>query len=451
MSSMKSKILFLFLLFYSETVFSQNAVIQSFDHAARWVNEKNFPSFASNKYLQDTLLLLTSEALKRKFNVKEMSLPNEIAYKYYTGFGKPKIKNLKKAADSRDYNIAILSFITRDTYNSKVYWNMEIVVQQNGAVSFSNQTGHELENFAPSINSELEPINESEFIRVFSVLMDELLDSTKKSSEKIIIGSQESIEDSISIAIPNAVKLKMITNGNFMANSKFSISVEKEQKILSNVVYTRGKESSKGKGNFSGWLLANATSAALGDNSSSSYMKKTRETRTGNLEFSTGEIHVLKMEWEQNTEKEVVNDADNDGLIATRTGYSEQLSPMIIQIIKNDSLYGNLTYFKEGEIFAVEGEIQNHTINVTYAPSSSVLRVIENNETIVIVEMYNVNPENPDSFSGNKKSNKIFFPPTKSKLPEWYNVYVANNINQADTANYMEAIFCLFFGIGNHT
>jgi len=445
---MKFKILLFFLLFYSGTIFSQKATIQSFDHTARWVSEQTFPNYISDKHLQDTILLVTSEALKRKFSVKEVFLPTEIAYKYYSTFGKPKLKEPKFSTTSNDYFITILSFITRDTYSTKVYWNMEIAVQQNGVTSFSNKKVHELEYFASSDSWQ---INESEFIRIFASLIEELLDDTKKVSEKIIIDSQKNVEDIISTSITNSEKLKMITKGNFMAGSDFSISIEKDEKVLSSVVYHDGKKTSKGKGNFTGWLLANTTTALLGSGSSSSYMKKTKEKRLGTLDFSNGEVRQLKMEWEQNTEKEVASDDTSDGLFAKRTGYSEQLSPMKIEIMKNDSIYGNLTYFKKEENFVVEGEIQNHPISVSYVPSSNLVRVIENSEPKVIVEMYNVNPETSDSFAGNKNSHKIFFPSTKNKLPEWYNVYVDQNINKKDTIYYLEAVFCLFFGMGNHT
>ncbi len=449
---MKSKSLILFLLFYSCIIFSQKAVIQSFEHSVRWVNEQKIPNYISTKSVQDTILSVTVEALKRKLNVKQVIFPNEIIYNYYEGFGKPKIKMSKNSRSLGDFELAILSFITRDTYNLKIYWNTEIVILQNGKTYFSNKKTHELDFFETSyINLESGQFSEAEFTRIFASLIEELLDESKNVSNIINIGLDNSIDNAIEISIPNRSKLKMITNGSFLSDADFSVSIEKEQNIISKVVYHNGKNSSKGKGNFGGWLFANVETTVLGNGTSSSYMKKTHEIRNGKLEFSTGEVHELKMEWEQNTEKVVVNDADNDGIIATRTGYSEQLSPMKIDIIKKDSLYGNLTYFKEGELFAVEGQINNHLINVFYSPSTKLLRIIENNETIVIVEMHNVNPENKNSFAGNKITNKKLFSSNKSKLPEWYNVYVEPNINTADTSNYMEAVFCLFFGMGNHT
>ena len=442
---MKSKIIFILSLFYSGIVFPQTATIQSFEHTARWISEDNFPNYTSNKYSKDTILLVTSEALKRKFNLKEVVIPNEISYKYFGGFGKPKIKTPENPTVSGDFNVAFLSFITRDTYNYKVYWNMEITVQQNGGTSYSNKTVHELEYYtSEGYSSSLPWMNEQEFAKLFASLIEESLDNTKAIPEKIIIGSQDKIQKEISESIPNAQKLKMITNGNFLSDSNFSVSVEKEGKVLTNVNYHGGKEYSKGKANFGGWLLASVSSSAFGG--SDSYMKKTHEKRQGNLEFTNGEIHALKMEWEQNTEKVV----SNDETISSSTGYAEVLSPMKINIIKNDSVYGNLTYFKEGEIFVVEGKIQNRPINVSYAPSSGMIRIIENKETRVVVEMHNINPENSDSFAGNKLSkNKMNH--KKNTLPEWYNVYVEPNINETDTSNYMEAVFCLFFGIGNHT
>lgn len=442
---MKPKILFLFLLFYSGIVFCQNAKVQSFQHTARWISEGNFPNYISNKYSNDTILLVTADALKRKFNVKEVLLPSEISYKYYSVFGKPKLKTLDNSSVSRDFNVAILSFITRDTYNSKVYWNIEIAVQQNGGTPYSNKTVHELEYYTQDgYTSNFPWMNEEEFTKLFASLIEESLDSTKALPEKIIIGSQDKIQKEISLSIPNAEKLKMISSGNFLSNSNFSVSVEREGKVLTNVNYFDGKDYSKGKANFGGWLLSSAGVAVFGG--TGSYMKTTSEKRQGKLEFTNGEIHTLQMEWEQNTENEV----SNNELLSSRTGYAEVLSPMKINIIKNDSIYGNLTYFREGEIFVVEGMIQNRPINVSYAPSSGMIRIIENNATRVIVEMHNFNPENSGSFAGQSLSkNKMNY--KKNTLPEWYNVYLEPNINETDTANYMEAVFCLFFGIGNHS
>lgn len=442
---MKSKIIFLFLLFYSGTVFSQTAKIKSFEHTSRWISEGNFPNYISNKSFQDTILLVTSEALKRKFDIKEVILPNEISYKYYDGFGKPKLKTPEKPSVSGDFNVAILSFITRDSYNSRVYWIMEIAVQQNGETSYSNKIVHKLEYYTQDGYSSGFPwMNEQEFAKLFANLIEESLDTAKVLPEKIIIGSQEKIQKEIFLSIPNAQKLKMITSGSFLSDSNFSVSVEKEGKVLTNVNYYGGKDYSKGKANFGGWLLASVSASVLGE--PDSYMKTTHEKRQGNLKFINGEIHTLQMEWEQNTEKLV----SNNELISLRTGYAEVLSPMKINIIKNDSLYGNLTYFKEGEIFVVEGNIQNRPINVSYAPSSGMIRIIENKETRVIVEMHNINPENSDSFAGKKLSkNKMNY--KKNSLPEWYTVYLEPNINETDISNYMEAVFCLFFGIGNHS
>ena len=126
--------------------------------------------------------------------------------------------------------------------------------------------------------------------------------------------------------------------------------------------------------------------------------------------------------------------------------------PLQINIIKNDSLYGKFTYFIADEIYGIDGDLNKHLIHVSYAPSTGLIRVIENNETMLIVEMHNVNPETCGFFAGSRmlqnkdvdiSNNKKF------KLPEWYNVYLEPNSIDIDVLNYMEAVYCLFFGIGH--
>ena len=65
---MKSITLFLsFLLIHCTSGLSQNAKITSFQHTAKRIDIRIFPNYISNKHLQDTVLLVTSAALKRNF------------------------------------------------------------------------------------------------------------------------------------------------------------------------------------------------------------------------------------------------------------------------------------------------------------------------------------------------------------------------------------------------
>ena len=376
-------------------------------------------------------------------------MPNEITFKYYDIFGNPKLKNPEKASNSIDYNVAILSSIGESS-EFKVFWNLEIVIQQNGITTYSNKKEHELEYFSPTdLYATFPWWNEQEFTTLFTGFIDELIDSTVTLPQKITIGvSQENIEKSIFNSIPNAKKVMMLTSGSFLSESDFAVIVKNGDQVLSEIVYKDGRSSSKG-GIFSGFgsnLFTGITSIP------SSYDKKTKEIKRGKIEFSNGEIHNLNMTWTQTARQNAVSESETMDLLFSKAEYIKEHSSLQLNIIKTDSLYGKLNYFIEGEIYSVEGNLNKHTIHVTYAPSSGLIRVIENNTTKVIVEMHNTNPETSGFFAGSRmvqnkdldiSNNKKF------KNPEWYNLYFEPNTSEIDLSNYLETVYCLFFCIGH--
>lgn len=446
---MKLKTLFLFcLLIQSVSSLSQNASVTSFQHTAKRIDVRIFPNYISNKHLQDTILLVTSEALKKKFSLKEVILPNEISYKYYDIFGNPKLKNPEKSSNSVDYDVAILSSI-RGTSEFRVFWNLEIIVQQNGITSYSNKKDHELEYFSPTnLYATFPWWNEQEFTKLFAEFINELIDNSNLPQKTIIGGSQENIEKSIYQSIPNAEKITMVTSGSFLSESDFAVAVKRNEQVLSQIVYHDGRSSSKGNvfSGFGSILFTGITTIP------SSYDKKTTEIKRGKIEFSNGETHNLNMTWKQTARQNAVSESETMDFLFSKSEYIKAHTPLQLNIIKNDSLYGELTYFIEGEIYIIEGNLHNRPIHVSYAPSNGLIRVIENNTTKVIIEMHNINPETSGLFAGSRmlqnkdldiSNNKKF------KHPEWYNVYLEPNCCDTDVFNYMESVYCLFFCIGH--
>ena len=447
---MKLKTLLYYLLYFSTIgVTSQNATITSFQHTFKRIDVRVFPNYILNKSLQDTILSATSEALKKKFELKEVILPKEINYKFYDILSKPKLKNPDKSQNPNDYNISILSSF-RGTSEFRVFWDLEIEVQQKEITLYSNKTNHELEYFSPSnIYATFAWWDEPEFKKLFISLFTELIDNKVTLPQKIVIGgSQENIEKTIYQLIPNAEKMMLITSGSFLSESDFAISIEKDKVIQSLMIYKKGKCTSKGK-------LLNGLGASIFASFTgipSSYDDKTKETKQGKFEFSNSETHSLIMKWEQTAKHNVMSDNEINDLLFSSPEYIKEHTPLNISIINNDSIYGNLTYLNDAGTYYVDGDINKIPIHVIYDPNIGLIRVFENNISKVIVEMHNENAHNTGFFAGSRilKNKDIDISNDKKfKNPEWYTIYLEPNINEKVFLSYMEAIYSLFFAIGH--
>ena len=142
------QLIWLFFLSVSHlNIPAQTVNLSSFQHTQRWVSAYNFPVYTNEKNVQDSIFAFTSSSLKNKLNAKQVNLPEKIEYDYIGGFGKAKMKNIKTDGPANDFELSILSFITRATAGFAIEWHMETRILQNGQRIFSNKTEHELEYY----------------------------------------------------------------------------------------------------------------------------------------------------------------------------------------------------------------------------------------------------------------------------------------------------------------
>jgi len=163
------------------TAAAQPLQLTSLQHELRWLEEYRFPPFVKNRDIAGTLLQHTASVLAAKFQAAEYSQPSQIDYRLISMFGKPKLKSPKSGAG---YQAAVLSFLTRGTTNTDVFWSFQVEVKQNGKTIYRKETEHQLLYYGP----EERWFTAEEFITHYKNLFDELLELSPPRAYKYIVG-----------------------------------------------------------------------------------------------------------------------------------------------------------------------------------------------------------------------------------------------------------------------
>lgn len=163
---------------------AQQLNLTSLQHEVRWLDEVRFPPYVKDPTISKEILNFTSSALAKKFNVTPGKIPGQIDYKFIAMFGKPRFSPPAGSDNPNDHQASILSFITRATSGTEVYWEMKAEVKQNGKTIYSRETKHELANY----DAGWEWFTDRSFIANFTMLIDELLELRPALAYKQILG-----------------------------------------------------------------------------------------------------------------------------------------------------------------------------------------------------------------------------------------------------------------------
>ena len=151
------------------------------------MDELYFPPIATDRAVQDTLLVFTASMLAKKYDTKDFTYPAIINYRNITMFGGPKLKKPSNPAKPNAYQASVLSFITRATTGSEVLWIMKTEVVKNGESIFSREIKHELINYeGPGLTA---GFTAGGFVETYKTLFCELLEISPPLAYKFILGA----------------------------------------------------------------------------------------------------------------------------------------------------------------------------------------------------------------------------------------------------------------------
>jgi hypothetical protein len=443
---MKPKLLFIHLLL-SIGIAAQNIQLSSFQQTERWISQANFPHYTSDKTFSDSILAYAGEALRKKLNATNVVLPSQIDYDYITMFGKPKIKNPSGAGN--DFQVSILSFITRATAGYAIEWHMQAEIQQSGKNILSRKTEHELEYFA--VDGYMRPVawmGQEEFLTRMKAMIDELLETGERLPDKIIVGSYKQIEGEVMKIMPAAMPYTMKTGGSFLNGGNFIMSLQKDQDTITTVSYHDGWDASSSPLINTSKVAADFFKSVTGIDMA--YKYKSKEKRFGRAEYSNGRKLKLRMEWTE--EKDMYTD--------NTTGEKYYRSPMVAEMYEGDELTGYFGFQqKPGEIFGqgiseLDGKIKDLPVHLEYDPQTAFLKLTTNDSVRMVMVILNMNPDSRSAAGEKLSKNKKFITESSGFKPqfknsEWYHLYYTPSVSDEEMREYMDAVLCLFFGIGN--
>ncbi|MFL5772274.1 MAG: hypothetical protein ACJ75F_03895 [Flavisolibacter sp.] len=449
-------ILFFFITVFHSKIFAQTVKLLSFQHTQRWIAENNFPAYTNEKNVQELIFASTSSSLKNKLKATQVDLPDKIEYDYIAGFGKAKIKEPKAAGAANDFQVSILSFITRATTGFAVEWHMEARVVQNGQTIFSNKTEHELEYY--NVSGYMRPVawmNQDEFVARMDTMVNEVLGNIAPLPGKIVIGSYKQMEDEVVRSMNSPAKYLLKTKGSFLDAGNYIMSLQSETDTVATVNYKDGWDASSTPLINSSELAAGFFKSVTGIDMAYNY--KSRERRYGKLLYEDGRKIKLRMEWSE--EKQMYTD--------NTTGIKYYRSPMLAELYEEDEVIGYFAFEKKAPgpgkhkgittvsaaTYQLDGNIRNLPVHVDYDPATGYLVLNHNDRVMITIVMQNMNPDSR-SLGGQKLSkNKVFITEGTSIKPsfkdsEWYYFYYDPAISPKEMQQYIDAILCLFFGIG---
>jgi hypothetical protein len=169
----------------SQPVSAQQLNLTSLQHELRWLDESRFQPFVKDPVISDSLLEYAAAALAHKFNTATYSRPEQISYRVINMFGKPKIKPPGEGTNEKDYQVSMLSLLTRATTGFEVFWQMKVEVSQKGKIVYQRETNHELLNYEASATW----FDGDSFLEHFKVLIDELLELRPPLAQKYVLGT----------------------------------------------------------------------------------------------------------------------------------------------------------------------------------------------------------------------------------------------------------------------
>lgn len=469
---MKKLWLFFLGILLSFVGYAQQAEIVVFRHDLRWVDETRFPNYFLSDGVQDSIFNATEREISNYLKLTEIKLPENVAYKIINGFGNQKVK-MPQANSENDYEVGIYSFITRATVGFAVLWKFNIVVKKRGKVIHTKEVVHQLEYFNVSgYLTSIKWLEQDEFQTIFMRLLKESLGVLPPSDEVIVIGSaheqEEKAQALLSASTRHLLKIdgNWRTAGNFMAQLESPVDTVMSFQFKEKLVWEFPKPSFS---DILAQLFSQMTGIEVVLEEMVDYEKK------GTLVFSDGDELGILLQWIEIETSSTFSDEV----------YSQRvLDPLVAELFTKDEQIGYFVYMQEEivdttdktqnsfnvfngmqtqnslgieRIHRIEGMLHERPILVEYHENQGLIEVKSGQETLGVMVVENLNPDNRSISNETLSKNKIFIfggkkgNPSlkKTKSVEWFPIYLPNDYSGESGKICAETLVFLFFGIGN--
>ncbi len=453
--------------------FGQNAMVVLVKHELRWTDETRFPNYFLDPEVRDSIFSDTRTELIKYLNVNEVVFPEDIEYRLIDGFGKQQVE-MPATNPGPDPQIAIFSFITRETSGYAMYWHLNILIKESGKGVVTRNASHELEYYDAS--GYLSPrcwLSDLEFRSVFSQLIKEAMGTLPASDEKILLGSPEEKEKLVRSLFPDSQRTLLKIRGAWRNAGNFSALIESGTDTLMRMNYRQGWESEyvipSGTALFAG-LFTSMTGLDF------AYEQKVVREARGSMLFSDGRKVRIRLKWLEIQERTV-----EEGVNSIRV-----TAPLVAEIVEGDQLAGKFvcTYrsrvhasdrttekfspftgyrstntFGTEQVYRIDGYLGGKQVYAEFNEYHGITAMGADTALLAMMVVQNCNPDSRTyGSSGLSKNKKVSYGAGSSigkpsldnaGKTEWYPVYLPENVSGEEAEMCLKILSCLFFGIGS--
>jgi hypothetical protein len=268
-----------------------------FEHSIRWTNESNFPYYLKLPEVRYAINSIVENRFKQKFKFEAVTIAVEPEYRRINGFGKSKI-TWPKSASADNHEIALISAITRGTYNMNMYWSMQVSVRQAGKIVYTKEVNHKLLPYSFSFYMNHQRwMEQKEFIQYFMVLLDEVLELQQPLPEGLPLNSKEMTQAKAIDLVPDNKIISLIVADTVMGKQRHrAYEVREDNKTIETFIYREADYlDAVYRESFSGALISELLNGIVNGTGLVRIPIPDRyEIRLNTLESSSGEKLVIR-------------------------------------------------------------------------------------------------------------------------------------------------------------
>ena len=465
---MKTTLPIIGLLLIQFSLFGQTATVVQLEHSLRWQTEDNFPKFLDDQEFERSLMAEIDERLRNYLQSTEITWPEHFDYRLISGFGKTKVKMPKPSA--ADFDIAIVSSITRGTTNYKVLWNMNVVIKKKKETMLDKTAEHELEPFSVSIRFSKQPwMDENDFMNIFLFLLDECLGNIEMSPGPISLGSPEKMRQKVAEIMPIEKEYTLAVAGAMMGQSNSSYKLLRDSLVLSDFSYNPTGLFDIDFNVGGNEIFANLFSQITGIDTY--YRLKSKEKRTGAIYTHDAMKRKVRLDWLEEELRTTRDEEDIDSRIlspVTGVYYDQEflIAQFIFykQILRMRDISLHNMHFQMGEddlaeaLYAIIGTYNGNKFEVSYREYDRLVTIRIQDNLDAVLSLINMNPESNSHGGAKLSKNKVTMttsqkmlstPEVKMETAEWYPLYTRAEVEDETAIEMGYFLLLLFFAMSN--
>lgn len=469
---MKKLSYFLVVFLLTLNGYAQQAEVVVFKHDLRWVDETKFPNYFQLQDVRDAVFKTAEQEIGNYLKLTAVNLPENVNYNIINGFGKQKI-TMPNTASASDYEVGIFSFITRATVGLAVFWKLTVVIKEKGKIILNKEIVHELEYFnASGYLTNVQWLDSDKFEEILIRLLKEALGVLPASNEVIVIGSVEELEAKAQALLAEPSRHILKIDGNWRYADNFVAQMESPQDTVLGFRFKDKFIWEFPKPSFSDFMAPLFTQmTGIGVE----YDKMVKRQKKATIVFADKEEIGILLKWIEIETNSTLSDEV----------YSRRVdNPLVAELYSKDQQVGYFIYVQEefayttdktessfnifnGDqiknslgvetIHRIEGKLYDKPIVVEYNDNTGIIEVFSGEDRLCVMVIQNINPDNQSISDERLSKNKKFITsgkmgkPTLKKVSsqEWYPIYFSKNFSSETGKMGVEALFLLFFGMGN--